>query len=327
VDQPLVSVVIPAYNAAATLRETLGSVLGQTYRRLEVVIVDDGSADGTAQIAAAAARRDPRIRLVRQRNAGVAAARNRGIAETAGTFIAFVDADDLWAPDKIARQVAALQTAGDDTALCYTWFVTIDAAGAILHPGLRPSDQGAVLRTLCQYNFVGNGSSMLMRRTALACVGGFDGSLRARGAQGCEDYDLLLRVAETYKFALVADFLVGYRISTETMSGDQVNMIRSWRLVAERIARRRPELEPLLVTGRTNYAVFLMTGALARGRVIRAAKLAGAFDLPLRRLARPLALALLLRMRQAAAKPVRRQRGAPRRFGDRLPGFAGIDAA
>ncbi len=326
-EEPLVSVLIPAFNAAATLPETLGSVLAQTYRNIEVVIVDDGSADETANIAAAATLHDPRVRLVRQCNSGVAAARNRGIAETAGAFVALLDADDLWSPDKISRQVAALQAGGEETGLCYTWFVNIDAGGAILGPGLRPSDQGNVLAALCQYNFVGNGSSMLVRRTALARIGWFDESLRARGAQGCEDYDLLLRVAEKYKFALVADHLVGYRSSAGTMSGNQVRMVRSWRLVAELAARRRPDLAPLLATGRTNYAVFLITGALLRGRAIMAAKLAGEFDMPLRRLARPLARELLIRIGQAMVKTVRGFRGPPRRFGAGVADLACTDAA
>jgi glycosyltransferase involved in cell wall biosynthesis len=308
--------VIPAYNAAATLPETLESVLAQTCRAIEVVVVDDGSTDATPDIAAESGRRDRRVRLLRQANAGVAVARNRGIAATSGPFVAFVDADDLWAPDKVARQVAALEAAGDGTALCYTWYDIIDAAGAIRQPGRRPTHQGAVLAALCQDNFVGTASSMLIRRPALDRVGGFDASLRARGAQGCEDYDLLLRIAEAYRFALVTDALVGYRTGSGAMSADTAKMLRSWRMVAEQAARRRPELTPLLARGCIDYAVFLILGALRRGRVMEAAGLAAQLGLPPRRLAPPLARAAGLRMVQAAAKLPRRSSAAPRRFAE-----------
>jgi glycosyltransferase involved in cell wall biosynthesis len=322
-DGPLVSVVIPAYNAAATLAETLASVLAQTYRRLEVVVVDDGSADATADIVAAIAARDARVRLVRQANAGASAARNRGIAETSGALVAFVDADDLWAPDKIARQVAALHAAGDGAGLCYTWFVTIDTRGRILQPGARPQHRGAVLPALCTNNFVGNGSSMLVRRTGLDRVGGYDESLHRHGLFGSEDYDLLLRMAEAYEFAVVQDHLVGYRVVAGSLSSDRENMVLSHRLVAERAARRRPDLVPYLLRGRTSYAVYLMVGVLLRGRLRMGVTLARRSGLPLWRLAPPLARELAIRAFQAVVKTARRWSMAARRFGETL----GKDAA
>src|SRR5215475_4737819 len=112
-----VTVVIPAYNAEATLDETLRSVRSQTHRALEILIVDDGSSDGTPEVALAHAAADPRVRLIQQSNGGVAAARNRGIEEARATLIAPVDADDLWAPTKIERQVAALHRGGPRVAL------------------------------------------------------------------------------------------------------------------------------------------------------------------------------------------------------------------
>jgi glycosyltransferase involved in cell wall biosynthesis len=317
-DLPLVSVIIPACNAATTLAETLASVRAQTHRNLEVVVVDDGSVDATAAIVAAAAAQDSRVRLVRQANAGVAAARNRGIAATSGAFVALLDADDLWARDKIARQVAALQAAGDAAGLCYTWFVTIDATGRILKPGARPQHQGAVLAALCADNFVGNGSSMLLRRTALDRVGGFDASLRERGAQGCDDYDLLLRVAEHYDFVLVKEALVGYRVSAGSVSQDRARMLRSWRMVAEHTARRRPDLAAHLIRGRTRYAVYLMVGVLLRGQLRTSVTLARRSGLPLWRLAPPLAGEMAVRVFQAMHKTGRRWLSTAPRFGDTL---------
>ena len=105
--EPLVSVVIPAYNAVDHVAEAVGSVLDQTHRRLEVVVVDDGSTDGTVETLHALS--DPRLRVIEQVNAGACAARNRALAEATGDYVQFLDADDLLSPDKIGRQVALLE--------------------------------------------------------------------------------------------------------------------------------------------------------------------------------------------------------------------------
>src|SRR5689334_7548849 len=117
---PMVSAVVPAYNAEATLRETLESVRSQTHERLEIIVVDDGSTDGTVAIVEAQQQIDPRIRLIRQKNAGVATARNAGAAAAKGAYLAPVDADDLWHPTKIERQLAAFAHAGPEVGLVYT---------------------------------------------------------------------------------------------------------------------------------------------------------------------------------------------------------------
>jgi len=106
--QPLVSVVIPAFNAVRFLTGSIPSVLAQTWTDFELIVVDDGSTDATA--ACVQAFDDPRIRLVSQTNRGLAGARNGGIREARGTYIAFLDADDLWHPEKLARHVAHLQS-------------------------------------------------------------------------------------------------------------------------------------------------------------------------------------------------------------------------
>src|SRR4051794_36334456 len=106
-DQPLVSVVIPAWNVEATLGDTLESVARQTYPNIEIIIVDDGSTDATADIAEEYCRRAGNAKLVKQRNRGPAAARNRGIAEARAEWIALLDADDLWHPTKLQKQVAS----------------------------------------------------------------------------------------------------------------------------------------------------------------------------------------------------------------------------
>src|SRR4029450_365704 len=105
-DCPLISVIVPAFNAAATIQDSLHSISQQTYRNLEIIVVDDGSTDDTAAVARRHSLGDRRFRIVAQRNGGVASARNAGLQASRGAFIAFIDADDLWHPTKIAKQIA-----------------------------------------------------------------------------------------------------------------------------------------------------------------------------------------------------------------------------
>src|SRR5260370_12794376 len=116
----LVTVIIPAFNAARTIDETLRSVRSQTHRRLEILVVDDGSVDATAQIVRSHAAEDRRIRLIQQPNSGVAAARNRAIAEATSDYVAPIDADDLWQPDKIEKQLTRLHPHDEPAALVST---------------------------------------------------------------------------------------------------------------------------------------------------------------------------------------------------------------
>lgn len=261
-----VSVVIPAYNAAATIGETLRSVRSQTHRRLEILVIDDGSTDGTADIVGAHAAADARIRLVRQQNAGVGAARNRGIEEASASLVAFVDADDLWAPHKIEKQVAAVRTEEPPPALVYTWWTFIDAASRIT-ARMCPTEAGDVLEQLCLANFVGNGSSILVTKAVAVEVGGFDVSLRAREAQGCEDYKFCLRVAERYRFAVVPEYLTGYRVTSANMSSDLLRMRRSWMLVADEMRRRHPHLEKQIRLGTTHFTEWALRRAIALHRL------------------------------------------------------------
>jgi hypothetical protein len=239
-----VSVVIPAYNAQATLGETLDSVRRQSWRALEIVVVDDGSTDGTGEVARAHAAEDDRVRLLRVVNSGVAAARNAGIAASRGAFVAPVDADDLWHPEKIARQMAVMQRDGG-IGYVYTFFRRIDPQGDVLPSGGEGTliEGAAYLRSLL-YNFVGNGSSLLIRRAALDEAGGYDPDLRRRGVQGCEDYLLQILIARTWRVGCVPEYLTGYRIAPEAMSADRGRMARSKFAMLEIAARRFPETPP-----------------------------------------------------------------------------------
>jgi glycosyltransferase involved in cell wall biosynthesis len=240
----LVSVIIPAHNAQRFLPMTLAYARAQTYKDLEIIVVDDGSTDSTLEIAEEAAKADHRVRVVYQRNAGVAAARNRGIVEAHGDYVAPLDADDIWHPRNIALQVEALKAAGPDAALSYAWFVSIDERGRLRGPGrqnrLRASHQ--VLPSLMVGNFIGNGSSVVMRRTRVESVGGYDPSLRARGGEGFEDHALYLALAERWNFAFVPQYLIAYRRHNAAMSCDSRSMARSGALVLADLRLRRQDL-------------------------------------------------------------------------------------
>jgi len=264
----LVGVVVPMYNARATIAETLESVCAQTHAALDIVVVDDGSTDGCAAIVSEMAEKDNRIRLVRQDNAGVAAARNRGARETTAAYLAFVDADDLWAPEKVALQLELV--AGREPALVYCWFSHINEHSHV-HPfKYNPQITGDVRKDLARENFVGNGSSMLMPREVFESVGGFDSSLRERGAEGCEDYMFAIGAALAYPFRVVPRYLVGYRTTTSNMSSNAERMIRSFELVVERFRPQLGEFAEELVHHHRDFLIWHARRALLDGRHMQA---------------------------------------------------------
>jgi glycosyltransferase involved in cell wall biosynthesis len=259
----LVSVIVPAFNAEAFIVAALESVARQTYPRLEIIVVDDGSTDRTADLVRAFARRDPRVRLIQQPNAGVAAARNAAISASRGDFIAPIDADDLWKPQKIERQMTRFLASDDRLGLVYCWWSHVDRDGHVAlrtdHRGrLKPlaAPRGKVLHDLIARNVVGNGSTPLMRKRCVVEAGGYDPGLRARDAQGCEDWKLYLAIAERYDFDVVPEFLVGYRQTPEMMSRNYRAMQRSCELVLGEVRCRHPEIDASVF--RRNAAVLTL---------------------------------------------------------------------
>ncbi len=239
----LVSVIIPAYNASAFVAQALDSALAQTYRTLEVVVVDDGSTDDTAAIVEAVACRDPRVRLVRQANGGPSAARNLGIAHSRGALIAPLDADDLWLPNKIARQVAAMRAGGPKVAMVYAWSCVMDESGRAFPRSVRtPRHEGDVYAFLLACNFIGNGSNALFRRDCVIEAGGYDRTLRAGSGDYGEDLMLNLAIAERHDVAVVPEVLVGYRAHASNLSRNLIQVMRGHARVLAAARSRHPEL-------------------------------------------------------------------------------------
>jgi glycosyltransferase involved in cell wall biosynthesis len=260
---PLVSVIIPAFNAEQFLKATLASVQAQTYRNIEIILIDDGSTDSTGLILEEAAQEDPRVRVLHQANLGVAAARNRGLTEARGELIAPLDADDVWHPQYLALQVAQLQNAASDVAVSYAWFVNIDANGMFTGCGsqneLRHKQE--VLLAQMNGNFIGNASSTVIRRKAIEKIGGYDVSLHARGAQGCEDQALYIALAQNWNYTFVPKYLIAYRRHVGSMSQDHEKMVLSQALLLSDLHRLHPDLPGLSLYRAisTAYEGFLST--------------------------------------------------------------------
>ena len=240
--RPLVSVLTPAFNAAATIAETLASVRSQTYPHFEVLVFDDGSTDRTADVARAAFGPDTRFRLLSGDNQGAAAARNRALAEAAGDFVAPLDADDLWRPEYLERQLQSLQAA-PDAGFVYALHRRIDGHSRVTDDFQDFGCSGPVFLQHLLVNFVGNGSAAVFRRAAIEEAGGWD--VRSREWGGAEDYLLQLKVAARRPVAANPAYLVGYRARRDSLSAMPLAALRSRLATVEVAMAGRPSPGPL----------------------------------------------------------------------------------
>jgi glycosyltransferase involved in cell wall biosynthesis len=230
---PLISVVIPVYNGEKTIRETIDSVLNQTFSDLELIVINDGSQDSTLEIVSTIP--DPRLKVFSYPNSGQAASRNRGISEACGEYIAFIDADDLWRVDKLEAQLRALQE-NPQAAVAYSWTDLIDESGRFLRRGCHLTISGDAYAHLLLMNFLENGSNPLIRRQALTKVGLFEESLPP-----AEDWDLWLRLAAHYNFVAIPSPQILYRVSPNSMSNNVFRLEEASLQVIERAFAQAPE--------------------------------------------------------------------------------------
>ncbi len=230
---PVISVIIPVYNGEKTIRETIESVLSQTFKDFELIVINDGSQDTSLEIVERI--QDPRLKVFSYRNAGQATSRNRGIAHACGEYISFIDADDLWTPNKLEAQLRALQD-NPQAAVAYSWTKCIDEFGQFSRRGSHISVTGDVYAKLLLIDFIENGSNPLIRTQALAEVGGFDESMTPS-----EDRDLWLRLAARYHFVAVPSPQILYRQSVNSESANVLRMEAASLRVIEQAFTQAPE--------------------------------------------------------------------------------------
>ncbi|WP_421838499.1 glycosyltransferase family 2 protein [Novosphingobium sp.] len=229
---PHVTVVMPVYNAAATISATIASVLAQTFTAFELVIVNDGSTDDTLTRLMPLAEVDPRIHLVSRPNGGVSSARNLGVELARGELIAFIDADDLWAADKLAAHVARHRS---DAKLAASYArigflpqhaATLDACRTLSSVGRGPLRLIEVLGE----NPVCTMSNLVVRRDAFIAAGGLD-----TGLSHAEDQEFVARLlSRGSRIEAINAVLVGYRFSPDGLSMDFDRMKAGWQLLARR---------------------------------------------------------------------------------------------
>jgi glycosyltransferase involved in cell wall biosynthesis len=251
---PKVSVIIPAYNAMTYLPTTLESVLQQTLTDFEVLIINDGSSDSIVQWASQLA--DSRVRLISQENRGVSCARNTGITEAKGEYIAFIDADDLWESTKLEKQVHCLETQ-PDVGLVYTWTLLVDEHGQPLNRVYASDVEGDVWQQLVENDMIANGSNIMVRHQCFETVGLFDRNLTA-----AEDYDMCLRIATSYPFGVVKEPLTLYRQHPNSVSKARQKLVDDLRVVLEKTFQSAP-LELLYLRNRAYASIFLGLAWLA----------------------------------------------------------------
>lgn len=211
--KPRISVIIPAYNAEKTILETIASVQNQTFSNFEIIVINDGSTDSTLKLLEEL--NDDRLRVVSYANGGLSVARNRGMAEAQGEFIALLDADDLWTPDKLELQLAALQ-ANPKAGVVYSWTHFMDEAGNLFRTDsadLPLQFEGNVLADLLTWNFIASGSNPMICKEAILATGEFK-----TAAGGAADWDYWLRLALTWDYVVVPKRQIFYRLTTGSMS-------------------------------------------------------------------------------------------------------------
>ena len=214
-NQPDISVIIPTYNRAHILPRALDSVLAQTQLPIEIIVVNDGSTDGTKSVLS----NYPGLKIIDQQHSGVSAARNIGLEHTNGEWIAFLDSDDEWLPEKLEQQWAAI--CNDDKLICHTEEIWI-RNGQRVNPMKKHQKFGGMIYERCLPLCVISPSSVMIHRSVFHDVGLFDETLEV-----CEDYDLWLRICAKYSVLFIDEpLMVKYGVHEDQLSRKHWGMDR-----------------------------------------------------------------------------------------------------
>jgi glycosyltransferase involved in cell wall biosynthesis len=261
-----VSAIIPAFNAEAYVAEAIESVLSQTYEPIECIVVDDGSLDATAEVVRGFG---PKVILVQQANAGIAGARNRGAAAASGEYLAFLDADDRWRPDRIQAQIEALsQTPNADAVVCGSQVVdeSLRPLGAIVQdPAVTVEDM-----LLCRATLVSSSSNLLIRRRRFDELGGWDSRL-----PGSEDWAMTFSLVQRGQLISIPELLVEYRVHGSNMSAHaerlERDMLQAYGQIFEN-GETPAELRPLRRRAYANLHRMIAGAYFVERRPLRFAK-------------------------------------------------------
>jgi glycosyltransferase involved in cell wall biosynthesis len=211
---PRISVIIPTHNRPDSLAASIQSVLNQTFEELELIVVDDASGDTTPQIVASF--RDPRVHYIRHdQNRGGAAARNTGIRYSNAEYVAFLDDDDEWYPEKLARQMERMLASEPEVGVVYTGYRVVDRASGRIYGRMIPTAKGNLYPRLLESNPIGGTSSVLLKRTCLTKAGLFDESLPS-----FQDRDLWIRISREFHFDYIQDSLLDYFVHSKKVWTD-----------------------------------------------------------------------------------------------------------
>lgn len=224
--RPLVSVIIACYNGERYLQEAIESALGQSHREVEVIVVDDGSTDGSSQIA----QKFP-VRYIRQENRGLTESRNLGIGVSRGSYVVFLDADDRLRPEAIESGLRVMME-HPDCAMTVGDHLFVSSDGSHLSNSRKACLQSSHYEELLKSNFIEMISSVLFRRSVLVETGGFDTSLRV-----AEDYELYLRIARVFPISCHPALIAEYRLHQENTSRNSELMLRMTLQVLRRQAQ------------------------------------------------------------------------------------------
>lgn len=229
----LVSIITATYNMAGYIGETLDAILAQDYPHFESIIIDDGSTDNTMEVLEPYLR-DPRVRVVQQANAGQTVAKNRGLAEARGEFIAFCDADDTWREDKLTMQIPHFDD--PDVGVVFSDIICVDGEGKVIDIPPMKRVGGRVTAPLLVDNFVPFPTSVA-RASVLEEADGFDEKLTMS-----IDYDLWLRISVNHLFAYVEEPLANYRIWEGQMSNKTGERLDNFFKLLERFLADNPDV-------------------------------------------------------------------------------------
>ena len=217
---PKVSVIIITYNRSTLLGSAIASVLNQTYQDFELIVVDDASPDNTAEVVRGI--NDPRIRYIRhETNQREAGARNTGVQNARGEYIAFLDDDDEWLPEKLQRQVEVLDGSPQEVGAVYTGFVKIGLLTGKSIERVIPTKRGIIFQEMLTQNWVGTPSTVLLRKTCFQKVGLFDQALVFG-----PDYDMWIRISTEFQFEYIPEPLVRYFVHENSMSANYALIIQ-----------------------------------------------------------------------------------------------------